>query len=111
MDVAAVSLLYQAREAGLTLRVDDGVLVVRGPKRCEPLARQLLARKPEIVELLGSDQTTLPWDQNVADAWIGVALAIYVHQVYRLDAHLCKTHRDEATNLPKYYACFSGSRP
>jgi hypothetical protein len=45
-------LLDEARAAGLEVTTDGDRLVVRGPKRCESLARQLLAHKAELLTLL-----------------------------------------------------------
>ncbi|MBI4507217.1 MAG: hypothetical protein HY691_16930 [Chloroflexi bacterium] len=49
-----VTLLVQARAAGLDVHADGDRLVVRGPKSAEPLARQLLAAKVEIMPLLAA---------------------------------------------------------
>src|SRR3712207_4149965 len=42
-------LLAAARAARLTLYVDGGRLLVRGPRWAEPLARELLARQREVL--------------------------------------------------------------
>lgn len=47
-----VSLLRQAREAGLRISTDGPRLVVRGPRSAGPLARRLLAQKEEILAAL-----------------------------------------------------------
>lgn len=44
-----LTLLVEACRAGLTVTVEGERLVVRGPHRAEPLARQILERKPEVV--------------------------------------------------------------
>ena len=45
-----IELLAQARRAGLTLaHGDDDALHIRGPRSAEPLVRQLLARKAEVL--------------------------------------------------------------
>jgi hypothetical protein len=46
-----LSLLVEARAAGLTLTVEGERLTLRGPKAAESLARHLLARKDEILAL------------------------------------------------------------
>lgn len=53
-----MTLLHEARAAGLEVAVDHGRLVVRGPKRAEDLARRLLAHKREILSALAVE--TLP---------------------------------------------------
>lgn len=45
-------LLDQARAAGLTVRAEGDRLKVRGPRRAEALAQELLARKAEVMALL-----------------------------------------------------------
>lgn len=47
-----VALLHHAKREGLRVRADGDKLVVRGPRRLEPLARQLLDHKPEVMALL-----------------------------------------------------------
>lgn len=47
-----LSLLCQARSAGLEVQAKDGKLVIRGPRRAESIANELLARKIEIMPLL-----------------------------------------------------------
>ncbi len=49
-------LLRQARLAGLHVRGDGDRLVVRGPRRLEPIARTLLAEKPRILRALAEEQ-------------------------------------------------------
>jgi hypothetical protein len=46
-----LTLLVEARAAGLTLTVEGERLTLRGPKTAESLARRLLARKDEILAL------------------------------------------------------------
>jgi hypothetical protein len=48
----ALNLLEQAREAGLDVHADGEKLVVRGPKKAELLARELLDHKAEVLPLL-----------------------------------------------------------
>ena len=54
-------VLAEAREAGLTVRADADLLVVRGPKSQELLARQLLAQKPQVLALLKAEDAELEW--------------------------------------------------
>jgi hypothetical protein len=50
-----MTLLRQAREAGLTVAADGGKLVIRGPRRAERTARLLLAHKPAVMTALAAD--------------------------------------------------------
>jgi hypothetical protein len=70
-----LTLLEQARTAGLTLIVQGGKLVIRGPRRADRLAEQLLARKGEILDALTLESLTpsnlpsewhLMWDERAA---------------------------------------------
>ena len=54
----SVALLDVARKVGLQVTTDGQRLIVRGPKQAEPLARQLLAQKAEVMALLTADQST-----------------------------------------------------
>jgi hypothetical protein len=62
-----VQLLAQARVAGLSVVADAGRLVVRGPKAAADLARQLIARKTELLPLLPV------WDQAEANRLLSEA--------------------------------------
>ena len=48
----SLTLLERAQEAGLAVRADGDKLVIRGPKRAEPLALLLIQRKPEVMAAL-----------------------------------------------------------
>jgi hypothetical protein len=70
-----LSLLEQARSAGLTVIVQDDKLVIRGPRRVRALAEQLLAHKDEVMNALAMESLTpadLPadwhflWDERAA---------------------------------------------
>ncbi len=47
-----VTLLRQAGAAGLAVTAEGGKLVIRGPKRAEPVARLLIEHKPEVLAAL-----------------------------------------------------------
>src|SRR5262245_42120474 len=49
-----LTLLREARAAGLSLARDGDELVIRGPKRAEPVALKLIARKPEVIRALSN---------------------------------------------------------
>ncbi len=50
--MAGLTLLEEARAAGLTVRADGEQLVVRGPRSAEVLARALLAQKTAVLAAL-----------------------------------------------------------
>jgi hypothetical protein len=50
--VVGLTLVQKARVAGLRLAVADGRLVVHGPRRSEPVARELLAHKADVLAVL-----------------------------------------------------------
>jgi hypothetical protein len=54
-----LTLLREARAAGLSLARDGNELVIRGPMRAEPVARLLLLRKVEVIRAL-ADATGWP---------------------------------------------------
>ncbi len=56
-----LTILREARAAGLEIKVDGGRLVVRGPKSAAPLAERLLEMKPEIIPLLESEDNEVMW--------------------------------------------------
>jgi hypothetical protein len=53
--VDGLTLLRQAREAGLRVGTDGDRLFVEGPRRLEPMARALLAAKPRVVQALAAE--------------------------------------------------------
>src|SRR5262249_6425799 len=70
-----MTLLEQARLAGLTVIVQGDKLLIRGPRRAGPLAEQLLAHKGEVIDALAAASLTpadLPadwhavWDERAA---------------------------------------------
>jgi hypothetical protein len=58
-----LTLLQRARHAGLFVVADGERLLVRGPSRLDPLARELLDRKPEVMAELALE--TADWDAAV----------------------------------------------
>jgi hypothetical protein len=50
-----VTLLREARAAGLSVAAEGDKLVIRGPRRAEPVARLLLAHKPDVLAALAAD--------------------------------------------------------
>jgi hypothetical protein len=60
----SMTLLAEARTAGIQVLADGDRLVVRGPRAAEALARRLLEHKAEVLARLQ------PWDPTEADALI-----------------------------------------
>lgn len=56
-----MTLLRQAREAGLRVRADGDRLVVEGPRRLESLAQTLIAEKPGILRALEQEEDAVEW--------------------------------------------------
>jgi hypothetical protein len=52
--VEALILLRKARDAGLAVAQEGDILVIRGPKRAEPIARLLIEKKQEVLAALAS---------------------------------------------------------
>jgi hypothetical protein len=51
-----LSLLRRARNAGLAVEEEVGKLVIRGPRRAEPVARLLIEHKPQVLAALAPAQ-------------------------------------------------------
>jgi hypothetical protein len=60
-----LAVLAQARAAGLQVSSDGVTLTVRGPQSAELLAKQVLARKPEVIALLASHDHEVAWRVRV----------------------------------------------
>lgn len=58
-----VGLLQRARAAGLDVRAEDDRLLIRGPKRAEKLALELLTHKAEVIILLQAPAQPLAVDR------------------------------------------------
>lgn len=61
MGDTAVSLLAEARAAGLEVRLEAERLVVRGPRSRKALAERLLARKGEVLTALAGEDEAVAW--------------------------------------------------
>ncbi len=61
MGDSMVTILTEARAAGLDIRIEPGRLVVRGPRMLEDIAQRLLARKHEVLALLGEEDADVAW--------------------------------------------------
>jgi hypothetical protein len=49
----AVALLHRAQEAGLRIEPKGDRLLIRGPKRLEPMVKLLAEHKAEVLAVLG----------------------------------------------------------
>ena len=47
-----MTLLHRARDAGLAVAAEGDKLVIRGPRRAEPVARLLIEHKPAVMAAL-----------------------------------------------------------
>jgi hypothetical protein len=56
-----VTVLAEARAAGLEVRTEPGRLVVRGPRSLETVAQRLLERKREVSALLTAEDADVAW--------------------------------------------------
>ena len=54
----ALTLLARAHEAGLAVAIAGGKLVVRGPRRAEPMVRLLAEHKPVVMAAFAADWRT-----------------------------------------------------
>ena len=55
-----LKLLQQAREVGLRVSRRGETLIVRGPRACAPLAKELIANKADVIDAL---------EQHVPQSW------------------------------------------
>ena len=53
-----LTLLREARAAGLEVQAREGRLVIRGPRRPEPIVRRLLAHKALVLDALSARGTS-----------------------------------------------------
>jgi hypothetical protein len=67
-----LTLLQQARDAGLAVESNGDKLVIRGPRRAEVVARLLIEHKPEVIAALAPASTlpaTIDLDDGSDPAW------------------------------------------
>jgi hypothetical protein len=53
--MAILALLHEAHDAGLTVRVVEGELLIRGPRRLGGLAHRLLSQKRAVIDVLEAE--------------------------------------------------------
>jgi len=56
-----VTLLQNARTAGLSIEVKGDLLRIRGPKRAASVARELLKNKSAVLKVIGRKETSACW--------------------------------------------------
>lgn len=64
-----LTLVAEAERAGLSVSANGNALVVRGPRRAEPLARRLIANKLLLLPLVSGPlppEWHLLWDERAA---------------------------------------------
>lgn len=54
-------MLHEARAAGLLIQADGDRLLVRGPKRLQAVAQEVLWHKQELLELLVMERDEIAW--------------------------------------------------
>jgi len=80
-----MTLLQEARGAGLTVTADGSVLKIQGPRRADQIARQLLVHKSCVLSALAVERLPAPppdvsneilslWNKSEADALIAEAI-------------------------------------
>jgi hypothetical protein len=77
--MGGLRLLQEAQEAGLVVRAVGELLVIRGPRKQAILAKRLLARKAEIMELIRLPKLGGSLDPDDAYEWFADRAAIMVH--------------------------------
>lgn len=55
--MVGLTLIQQARLAGFTVWAEGGTLRLKGPRQREPLARELMAQKPQVMAELARERT------------------------------------------------------
>lgn len=63
-----LTLLHEAQAAGLSVSADDGRLVIRGPTRCEAVAKRLLAHKADVLAALAQADAVLIFSPDMMTA-------------------------------------------
>jgi hypothetical protein len=66
MDV--LTLLQRAWAAGLSLTVEGNRLTIRGPRKAEPIVRELIAHKPDVLDLVRA-ATVEPTPSDLPSDW------------------------------------------
>jgi hypothetical protein len=59
--VEGMTLVHQARAAGMTLRAEGDTLVVRGPESAQPIVDALREHKADVLALLASEEGEVAW--------------------------------------------------
>jgi hypothetical protein len=76
-----LTLLRRARDAGLRVEADDGKLLIRGPKRAEPVVKLLARHKTEVLAALvpkGAPEMDVDEAHWWRD-WLGVRIVEWFH--------------------------------
>jgi hypothetical protein len=84
-----LTILQEAREAGLEITIDGERLVVRGPKSAAPIAERLLRMKQEIMAVIVGRNEAVEW-----------RIEAMRPQVPRTGAIPCLLARPEAKTAP-----------
>jgi hypothetical protein len=71
-----LTLLREARRAGLRVAAQGDRLVVQGPRRLEQVAHALLAEKPQILRALAEEEHEVAWRVDAMRPQMGPDAAI-----------------------------------
>jgi hypothetical protein len=64
-----LTLLEEARIAGLTVTVEGNRLRIQGPRRAEPIAQRILAHKEEVVRILTTETAVAVGPDDLPGDW------------------------------------------
>ncbi len=90
--MGGVELLRQARDAGLYVQAEGDRLRIRGPKRLEPLALELLRCKAELLAVLSDNDR---WARQAAGLLASVAdpdRRADLRELFEHRAGICEFH-------------------
>ncbi len=65
-----LTLLAEARASGLIVLAEGDLLVIRGPRSGEAIARRLLAHKPDVMDALAAESAAGPESPGILLQWI-----------------------------------------
>jgi hypothetical protein len=65
----AMSLLEEARAAGLILIIEEGRLRIRGPRRAETVAQRLISHREEVLNLLNVKPAPIIGPDDLPGDW------------------------------------------
>src|SRR5712691_8698193 len=100
-------LLRRAREAGLAVTLDGDALVIRGPKRAEPMARLLLENKAEVVAALAGPSDWHARHREALSYWVALHPADEAARLAWGELE-CRWHRLHGEQVPEWQCAGCG---